>query len=188
LPAGQYGDVIFVIVVGVAWAVLTAVLLYRLLRDYTSGRVSNPTAFLLWPWHLLNYVVLIAVAAAGVWAFDLPAVIALGAVLTALGLGVVGAGFYEFSTVQRLSGTQTDEVIDSGIYRFSRHPQYLGLILTLIGVALIGESLAALGFALALSLGFVLYLPTEERYAERSLGDGYRAYRERTPMLVGRPR
>jgi protein-S-isoprenylcysteine O-methyltransferase Ste14 len=171
-----------------AWGLVTAVLLLGLSRDYSRGQVTTPTAVLLWPWHGLNYALLIVLSAANVWSFDLPGTLVLGLALLSLGFVALAAGFYEFSSVRRLSGTQTDEVIDTGIYRFSRHPQYLGLILTLIGVALLGESLAALAFACALSVGFILYLPTEERYAERSLGQSYREYRSRTPKLLGLPR
>lgn len=171
------------------WAVTSAVLLAALNRDYRSGHVTRGTELLLWLWHALNYTVLVFLGIGGIWGMALAGfIVAVGWLLFAIGLAVIAAGFYEFRSARRLTGARQDEVIDSGVYRFSRHPQYLGIILTLIGGALAGSSGAALVFALALSGVFIVYLPIEERYAVRGLGEAYERYRRRTPLLIGRPR
>ena len=170
------------------WAILSISLLVLVRRDYGRGDVTSLTAFLLWPWHALNYTLLVLASALEVWHIELPAAVVItGWAAAAGGIVVIAAGFYEFRSVQRLSGTQRDELIDSGIYRYSRHPQYLGIILTLLGGALAGESAAAVLFAVVLSIVFIAYLPMEERYIQQALGERYEAYRERVPRLLGTP-
>lgn len=170
----------------VAWGVVGSILLGLLRRDYSAGKVETRTAFMIWLWHGLNYALLVLFATESVWALSLPgAAHGIGIGLLVAGLAVIAAGFYEFRSVQRLTGTRQDQLIDSGIYRFSRHPQYLGIILTLIGIALAGDSGAALLFALVLSATFIVYLPFEERYVAQAFGAEYERYRKRVPMLLG---
>ncbi len=172
-----------------AWAVASMALLALLRRDYAGGEVWTDTAVLIWAWHLLNYALLVLLALEGALALELPAALRVsGLGLIAIGLGLVAAGFYEFRSIARLTGTRRDEVVDSGIYRYSRHPQYLGIILTLIGAALAGDSGAALLLSLALTAAFGLHLPMEERYVLRALGDEYERYQRRAPMLLGLPK
>lgn len=171
------------------WSASGLVLLALLRRDYVAGEVTAATAALIWIWHVLNYALVLLFALEAVWMIGLPeAVRVSGWVLIGLGLAVIAAGFYEFRSLQRLTGARQDAVVDSGVYRFSRHPQYLGIILTLIGGAIAGDSGAAVLFALVLSTVFVVYLPMEERFVTRAFGDEYERYRKRVPMLLGPPR
>ena len=168
------------------WAALSGVLTLRLRREYDQGGVTKPTGALIWIWHSLNYGLLVLFGIEDVWRLHLPeGVRVVGGVLVVCGVAVIGAGFYEFRSIARLTGTRQDEVIDTGVYRFSRHPQYLGIILTLVGLAVIVDSAAAVLLSLALTATFLVYLPVEERYVSRAFGSAYEEYRERVPMLLG---
>jgi protein-S-isoprenylcysteine O-methyltransferase Ste14 len=176
-----------VVVLG-CWVAVSGALLPLLRHDYSATGVRARTGVLIWIWHLLNYTLLVVFAVEEVWSLGLPsAPRVIGLLLVSLGIAAVAAGFYEFRSMRRLTGSRRDELIESGVYRFSRHPQYLGIIMTLVGGALAGDSGAALLFALALSATFILYLPIEERYVSRALGARYDSYRERVPILLGRP-
>ena len=69
-------------------------------------------------------------------------------------------------------------IVASGPYRFTRNPIYLGMIVSLSGLAIAfdsGWSLAALVvFFLVIRYGVVA---REEAYLERKFGDVYRGYR-----------
>jgi len=71
-------------------------------------------------------------------------------------------------------------IIDTGPYRFTRNPIYLGMMLGLIGLAVALNSLWLLltlaPFALVIRYGVVA---REEAYLERKFGDVYRHYRAR---------
>jgi protein-S-isoprenylcysteine O-methyltransferase Ste14 len=72
----------------------------------------------------------------------------------------------------------TTSIIESGPYRFTRNPIYLGVFLGLIGLAIAFHNLWLLmmlvPFALVIRDGVVA---REEAYLERKFGDVYRGYR-----------
>ena len=74
----------------------------------------------------------------------------------------------------------TTTIVESGPYRFTRNPIYLGMVLGLIGLGIAFNSLwlliALLPFALVIRYGVVA---REEAYLERKFGDVYRGYRSR---------
>ncbi len=108
--------------------------------------------------------------------------LSLGPTLVALGLIVA----YTAIGQQRRAGTNiethrpTETIVSDGLYRFSRNPIYIGLVLTYLGFAVLGDSLWMLGLLVPLLVvmhyGVIL---REEAYLERKFGDGYRAYRAR---------
>jgi protein-S-isoprenylcysteine O-methyltransferase Ste14 len=71
----------------------------------------------------------------------------------------------------------TTTIVDSGPYRFTRNPIYLGMFLGLIGLAITLDNLWLLmmlvPFALVIRYGVV---PCEEAYLERKFGNVYRGY------------
>lgn len=74
----------------------------------------------------------------------------------------------------------TATIVESGPYRFTRNPIYLGMLLGLIGLAIAFDNLWLLAtlvpFALVIRYGVVA---REEAYLERKFGDAYRGYRSR---------
>jgi protein-S-isoprenylcysteine O-methyltransferase Ste14 len=74
----------------------------------------------------------------------------------------------------------TTTIVDTGPYRFTRNPIYLGMVLGLIGLAIALNSLWLLltlvPFAVVIRYGVIA---REEAYLERKFGDGYRGYRAR---------
>jgi protein-S-isoprenylcysteine O-methyltransferase Ste14 len=74
----------------------------------------------------------------------------------------------------------TISIVESGPYRFTRNPIYLGMVLGLIGLAIAFDTLWLLmmlvPFALVIRYGVVT---REEAYLERKFGDVYRGYRSR---------
>ena len=74
----------------------------------------------------------------------------------------------------------TTTIVESGPYRFTRNPIYLGMVLGLIGLGIAFDNLwlliALLPFALVIRYGVVA---REEAYLERKFGDVYRGYRSR---------
>ena len=74
----------------------------------------------------------------------------------------------------------TTTIVESGPYRFTRNPIYLGMFLGLVGVALAFDHLWLLvtlvPFALIIRYGVVA---REEAYLDRKFGEVYRGYRSR---------
>jgi protein-S-isoprenylcysteine O-methyltransferase Ste14 len=74
----------------------------------------------------------------------------------------------------------TTSIVDSGPYRFTRNPIYLGMMLGLVGLAIAFDSVWMLvtlaPFFLVIRYGVVA---REETYLERKFGEVYREYRAR---------
>ena len=74
----------------------------------------------------------------------------------------------------------TTTIVDTGPYRFTRNPIYLGMFVGLVSLAVAFNSLWVLmtlvPFALVIRYGVIT---REEAYLERKFGDVYRRYRAR---------
>jgi protein-S-isoprenylcysteine O-methyltransferase Ste14 len=106
----------------------------------------------------------------------------LGAMLFILALALVAWAIVTMTTAGSNVPTSlpTTTIVDSGPYRLTRNPIYLGMFVGLIGLAVAFNSvwlLIMLGpFALVIRYGVVA---REEAYLERNFGDVYRGYRSR---------
>jgi protein-S-isoprenylcysteine O-methyltransferase Ste14 len=78
-------------------------------------------------------------------------------------------------------------VVDSGPYRWVRHPIYTGLIMGAVAIAVVQAKPWALVGAVLFALGFILKARVEERFLEREIG-GYEDYRRRVSMIVPLPK
>jgi protein-S-isoprenylcysteine O-methyltransferase Ste14 len=71
-------------------------------------------------------------------------------------------------------------VVSSGVYRFSRNPIYLGMILSLVGLAILFQNpaglLAPILFYLVVEFRFI---PFEEEKIAREIGEDYQQYKQR---------
>jgi protein-S-isoprenylcysteine O-methyltransferase Ste14 len=106
----------------------------------------------------------------------------LGAMMFALALALFA---WAIVTITRAGSNiptsrPTTTIVDTGLYRFTRNPIYLGMVLGLAGLTIAFNSLWLLltlvPFALVIRYGVVA---REEAYLERKFGDGYRRYRAR---------
>jgi protein-S-isoprenylcysteine O-methyltransferase Ste14 len=106
----------------------------------------------------------------------------LGAIVFVLSLALVA---WAIVTITRAGSNvptnlPTTAIVESGPYRFTRNPIYLGMFLGLIGLAIAFDNLWLLmmlvPFALVIHYGVVA---REEAYLERKFGDAYRGYRSR---------
>jgi protein-S-isoprenylcysteine O-methyltransferase Ste14 len=131
--------------------------------------------------------------AAGMWAlarwwplvrFELPWPALSGLAVASLGGLISGAGAREFrrlrTTVNPLHPERATSVVTTGIYRLTRNPMYVGIVLVLLGCFLaFGAASSALGLP-----AFVLYITRfqiepEERVLLARFGNEYAAYKAR---------
>ncbi|MFB6100274.1 MAG: isoprenylcysteine carboxylmethyltransferase family protein [Candidatus Nanohalobium sp.] len=100
----------------------------------------------------------------------------IGLIVTFIGVAIVAVGWY--------SVYNADGLARNGIYSYSRHPQYLGIILISVGW-FIGWPTPLT----ALLLPGVIYeyyrlSKEEENEAEEEFGEDYRRYAESTPQFI----
>jgi protein-S-isoprenylcysteine O-methyltransferase Ste14 len=111
-----------------------------------------------WPSGLLGAVVFVLALALAIWAMD---------TMTRAGTNVP-------------TNRPTTTIVESGPYRFTRNPIYMGMFGGLIGLGIAFDNpwqlVMLVPFALVIRYGVVA---REEAYLERKFGEAYRAYRRR---------
>lgn len=82
-----------------------------------------------------------------------------------------------------------DKPNTTGLYRISRHPMYLGILLVYIGIGIASASWVYLLIALIFlaTYGNAFAIPEERMCCER-FGGAYREYMNRTPRWIGIPK
>jgi methanethiol S-methyltransferase len=130
-----------------------------------------------------------------VWQVERPPAIAI--LWTVFGLGWVlvlvstfALNHFELFGLQQVFARLTQRTFPEAefrtplLYRYVRHPLYLGLLLGLWSVPLM--TAGRLLFALGLSLYILIGIAFEERDLLRQFGERYRIYREQVGMLIPR--
>jgi protein-S-isoprenylcysteine O-methyltransferase Ste14 len=86
--------------------------------------------------------------------------------------------------------TPAGEPITRGIYRYSRHPMYLTMILVLLGVSIISTSWVFLLFTIIAIVGLTrpYFVKLEEAQCLGHYGAAYQIYMNRTPRWLGIPK
>jgi protein-S-isoprenylcysteine O-methyltransferase len=76
-------------------------------------------------------------------------------------------------------------LVETGPYRYIRHPSYTGALLSLLGFGLSLENWAGLAAGIAcLGFAYAYRIPVEEAALGSALGDTYTQYQKRTWRLV----
>jgi protein-S-isoprenylcysteine O-methyltransferase Ste14 len=79
-----------------------------------------------------------------------------------------------------------ERLVTEDLYRYIRHPQYLGLILITVGMFIQWPTLLTIAMWPVLIIAYYRLARREEREMEARYGKTYRHYRARTPMLIPR--
>jgi protein-S-isoprenylcysteine O-methyltransferase Ste14 len=91
-----------------------------------------------------------------------------------------------FSTFDFMT-TPVDQMIQKGVYKFSRHPMYLATFLICLGSGIASASWIFVLLSIILMVGFHYEARLEERYCLEKYKDLYRGYMKRVPMWFGIP-
>lgn len=173
------------------WLILAAYVFAEVKKTYERDGLFSNRLLTLWfvMWGFFLLAVLLA-ALDSIWPLpiDSLAALILGIMLIIAGLALLAAGMLEFRSWRRSCGQDASELVTTGVYRWSRNPQFLGCLLSLLGIALAGRSglaFALAGVASAIIIWYTLRLA--EPYLERLYGEAYRRYKSSTPRWIGRP-
>jgi protein-S-isoprenylcysteine O-methyltransferase Ste14 len=108
-------------------------------------------------------------------------------VVAALGLAFTWWARIHLGTLWsgRVTRKADHRIIDTGPYRYVRHPIYTGILVAIWASALVRPGPLGIAGAALLTVSFVIKLRLEERFLMQELGAAaYEGYRRRVPMLV----
>jgi protein-S-isoprenylcysteine O-methyltransferase Ste14 len=100
-------------------------------------------------------------------------------------IAALAAGMFVKADTGLLPFEEATTLITGGFYRFTRNPMYLGMILVLLGVAILLGSVGALTpvllFTVIIRYSFVA---AEERFMEAAFGQQYLDYKARVRRWI----
>jgi protein-S-isoprenylcysteine O-methyltransferase Ste14 len=135
----------------------------------------------------LTYAVFLPMVVSWVYAVFLP--LQLGTVWLYSGLIICLFGIiFTIVAILSFATSPKEKVITKGLYRFTRNPTYIGIILMQIGLGIACSSWLYLLLTVALIILLNANLSAEERYCLYRYGDDYRKYKNRTPRWIGIPK
>ena len=80
---------------------------------------------------------------------------------------------------------ENHKIIETGLYKFIRHPGYLGQLIIFVGISIsISNWLSLLVMMIPVTLGYLYRIKVEERFMLEQLGKEYMSYQERTKRLI----
>jgi len=89
--------------------------------------------------------------------------------------------FFTYSVAK----VENHEIIETGLYKFIRHPGYLGQIFIFIGISIsISNWLSIFIMMLAITLAYLYRIKMEERFMLEQIGENYLKYQNRTKRLI----
>jgi protein-S-isoprenylcysteine O-methyltransferase Ste14 len=101
-------------------------------------------------------------------------------IIAGLTLAILGAGMFRRADTPVQPFQKSTTLVVHGLFRYSRNPMYLGLLLILLGTAILLGSLSPF---LVIPVFFVIiregYVKHEERFLEELFGEAYRSYKQR---------
>lgn len=103
--------------------------------------------------------------------------LAIGIALFSGGAFVIVLGRYAYGSQQRVYGLLEDELIQHGVYKRTRNPQYVGYASMFIGTAIAsGSVLALVSATLFIVIIHVFITYVEEPHLRRIFGNGFIRY------------
>lgn len=115
-------------------------------------------------------------------------------VFFALGMALVVLGFtvrvHSLLTLKQyftysVAKVEDHKLIETGLYKFIRHPGYLGQMLIFAGLSLsLSNGLSVLLMMLPVAIGYAYRIKVEERFMVEQMGASYLAYQKRTKRLL----
>ena len=114
----------------------------------------------------------------------------LGGLLGAVGIVIDVAAFLRFrksgTTVNPLDPNKASHLVTDGVFRVSRNPMYLGLVLLLIGWGVwLGSASPWLVPPLFVIVLTIVQIVPEEQALSRRFGEQYLSYRRKVARWIG---
>jgi protein-S-isoprenylcysteine O-methyltransferase Ste14 len=112
---------------------------------------------------------------------------AIGMALIAIGLVI---RIHSILTLKQyftysVAKVENHKIIETGLYKFIRHPGYLGQLIIFLGISTsISNWLSILVMLIPVTLGYLYRIKVEERFMLEQLGEPYLNYQERTKRLL----
>jgi len=135
----------------------------------------NYTIFMILTFFILAYSIFLPLKVGTAWFY-------VGLVIYLLGLAAL------ITSMVNITITPLGQVFTKGLYRYSRHPGYISMLLLNLGVAIASASWIFLLYSILNMVFLHSQALAEERGCLETYGEEYKDYMHRTPRWLGLPR
>lgn len=91
--------------------------------------------------------------------------------------------FFTYSVAK----VEDQKIIETGLYKFIRHPGYLGQWVIFIGISIATSNwLSVLAMLIPITIGYIYRIQVEERFMAEQMGADYLNYQVRTKRIIPR--
>lgn len=109
----------------------------------------------------------------------------LGGPLLYVGLSAYVLGYLAVMiSLHEYRHAPVDSIVETGLYRFSRNPQWLGLVMVFLGTALAMGSGLHLFLLAVVVISYHFRILCEEQVCEAAYGESYTRYKRRVPRYL----
>ena len=89
--------------------------------------------------------------------------------------------FFTYSVAK----VENQRIIETGLYKFIRHPGYLGQLMIFFGISIsVSNWLSVLLMMVPVTVGYLYRIQVEERFMLKEMGEDYLDYRSRTKKII----
>lgn len=110
-----------------------------------------------------------------------------GLILIYAGIGIFAWAYLYLGLLGTIGGASLgikDELVTTGPYKYTRNPQYLGILAFLFGFSLLTGSLYIFLFSLLWVILFYILVIFEEKELEQEFGERYIKYKNKVPRFL----
>jgi len=165
---------------------------FRNIRQRNKSKVtsSSDRSSVWWLYGLITvgYALSFAIGATKIGRiYDWNTFFATGMALFVIGLLI---RIYSILTLEQyftysVAKVENHKIIATGLYKFIRHPGYLGQLIIFIGISTsMSNWLSILLMMIPVMLGYLYRIKVEERFMTDQFGEDYKNYQERTKRII----
>jgi protein-S-isoprenylcysteine O-methyltransferase len=176
----------FAIALFVVWLVVDGVVVFRRKTGAAENR-DRLSLRVLMTANLVGWWAAIALAYRPAGAMHAPAIQWVGLGLMAIGIAVRATAIAQLGRFHtpNVAVLADHRVVQEGLYRWVRHPSYLGALIAFLGFALaLGNWWSVAVFALVTPAAYLFRIREEDAALAAALGEPYRDYCRRTKRLI----
>lgn len=129
--------------------------------------------------HAQGHLLGVLISSAGLMSME-----AAWALVMVTSSAVIFLGLFLMSKGWSMIHASYGELVTGGIYRYVRHPQYLGLIVLTIGLLIQWPTIITLAMWPVLVVMYYRLAKREENEAIEAFGERYEEYKRQTPMFL----
>jgi len=113
--------------------------------------------------------------------FAVEVVLALTGLMIRVGSILTLGQYFTYSVAQ----AENHKLIETGLYKFIRHPGYLGQLMIFAGISIsLSNWLAVLFMMIPVAIGYIYRIRVEEGFMVEQMGESYLNYQRRTKRII----